>query len=153
MSLFAELRRRNVLRVVIAYLAGAWLLIQIADVLWPIYGLSESSLQLLTNLLGIGLIPVVIISWVFEWTPAGLRRDADVAPGESIAPQTGKTLDRIIMVVLVLAVGFFAFDNFAACNGISCSRVFVKIPAGMRSGTNTGSPKKSSQRLNSIFPD
>ena len=113
MSLFAELKRRNVLRVFIAYLAGAWLLIQIADVLWPIYGLSESSLQILTNVLGICLIPVLIISWVFEWTPQGLKRDADVAPGESIAPQTGKTLDRVIMVVLALAVGFFAVDKFA----------------------------------------
>ncbi len=112
MSLLAELKRRNVLRVFIAYLAGAWLLIQIADVLWPIYGLSEASLQILTTVLGIGLVPVLIISWVFEWTPQGLKRDADVAPGESIAPQTGKTLDRIIIVVLVLAVGFFAFDKF-----------------------------------------
>ena len=86
MSLFAELKRRNVLRVFIAYLAGAWLLIQIADVLWPIYGLSEASLQILTNVLGIGLIPVLIISWAFEWTPQGLKRDAEVARDESIAP-------------------------------------------------------------------
>jgi TolB-like protein len=109
MSFLAELKRRNVLRVLIAYLAGAWLLIQIADVLWPIYGLSESSLQLLTNILGIGLIPAIIISWAFEWTPQGLMRDADASSG---APVSGKTLDRIIMVVLALAVVFFAFDKF-----------------------------------------
>ena len=112
MSLLAELKRRNVLRVLIAYLAGAWLLIQIADVLWPIYGLPDSGLQLLTNIIAIGLIPAVILAWVFEWTPEGLKRDADVSAGESIAPQTGKTLNRIVMVVLALAMGFFAFDKF-----------------------------------------
>lgn len=81
MSFLAELRRRNVIRVLIAYLAAAWFLIQIADVLWPIYGLSDSSLQVLTNLLGIGLIPAIIVSWAFEWTPEGLKRDADIGRG------------------------------------------------------------------------
>ena len=112
MSFLAELKRRNVIRVLIAYLAAAWFLVQIADVLWPIYGLSESSLQVLTNLLGIGLIPAIIVSWAFEWTPEGLKRDSNVEPGESIAPQTGRMLDQIIMVSLALAVGFFAFDKF-----------------------------------------
>jgi TolB-like protein len=112
MSFLAELKRRNVIRVLIAYLAAAWFLIQIADTVVPAYGLPDSVVGILITLLAIGLVPVVITSWVFEWTPAGLKRDADVAPGESIAPQTGNTLDRIIMLVLALAVGFFAFDKF-----------------------------------------
>ena len=118
MSLFAELKRRNVLRVVIAYLAGAWLLIQIADVLWPIYGLPDSGLQLLTNIIAIGLIPAVILAWVFEWTPEGLKRDADVAPGDSFALQTGRMLDRVIIVVLLLAVTLFAIDEIVFDSGI-----------------------------------
>ena len=112
MSFLAELKRRNVVRVLIAYLAAAWFLIQIADTVVPAYGLPDSVVGALITILAVGLIPVVIFSWVFEWTPAGLRRDADVAPGDSIAPQTGKTLDRVIMVVLAMAVGFFAFDKF-----------------------------------------
>ncbi len=112
MSFLAELKRRNVIRVLIAYLAAAWFLIQIADTVVPAYGLPDALVGILITVLAIGLIPVVIISWAFEWTPAGLRRDADVAPGESIAPQTGRKLDRIIIVVLALAVGFFAFDKF-----------------------------------------
>lgn len=113
MSLFKELKRRNVIRVLVAYLAGAWLLIQIADVIFPIYGPSEFALQVLITLLGVGLIPVFVVSWAYELTPEGLKRDADVAPGQSIAPQTGRRLDRVIMVVLALALGFFAFDRFA----------------------------------------
>ncbi len=112
MSLFAELKRRNVLRVLIAYLAGAWLLIQIADVVLPRLGVPDRALTILIIVVAIGFVPAVVISWAFEWTPDGLKRDAEVAPGESIAPQTGKTLDRVIMVVLALAVGFFAFDKF-----------------------------------------
>jgi TolB-like protein len=110
-SLFAELKRRNVIRVVLAYLAGAWLLIQIADTVFPAYGLPESALPILITVLAIGLIPAVIVSWAFELTPAGLRRDTDIASGESIAPNTGKKLDRIIMVVLALALGYFVFDE------------------------------------------
>ena len=112
MSFLAELKRRNVIRVLIAYLAAAWFLIQIADTVVPAYGLPDSVVGILITILAVGLIPVVIISWAFEWTSEGLKRDAEVAPSESIAPQTGKTLDRIIMVVLALAVGFFAFDKF-----------------------------------------
>jgi adenylate cyclase len=111
LSLFAELKRRNVIRVVLAYLAGAWLLIQIADTVFPAYGLPESALPILITVLIIGVIPMVVVSWAFELTPEGLRRDTDIAPGESIAPKTGKKLDRIIMVVLALALGYFVFDE------------------------------------------
>ena len=111
MSFLAELRRRNVIRVLIAYLALAWFLIQLADTVFPAYGLPESAVGILITMLAIGLIPVTIASWAFEWTPEGLKRDADVAGG-AIVPGTGKTLDRVIMIVLALAVGFFAFDKF-----------------------------------------
>ena len=112
MSFFAELKRRNVIRVMAAYLAGAWLLIQVADTVFPAYGLPPAALTAFITALTIGIVPAAILSWVFELTPEGLKRDADVAPGESIAPQTGKRLDRIIMVVLALGIGFFAFDKF-----------------------------------------
>ena len=112
MSFLAELRRRNVIRVLIAYLAAAWFLIQIADTVVPAYGLPDTIVGILITVLTIGLIPAVIISWAFELTPEGLKRDAEVSVDESIAPRVGKTLDRIIMVVLALAVGFFAFDKF-----------------------------------------
>jgi adenylate cyclase len=109
MSFLDELKRRNVVRVLIAYLAAAWFLIQIADTVVPAYGLADSVVGVLITVLAIGLIPSLIFSWLFELTPDGIKRDADVATGRS---NSGKTLDRIIMVVLALAVGFFAFDKF-----------------------------------------
>ena len=112
MSLLAELKRRNVLRVLIAYLAGAWLLIQIADVVLPRLGVPDQVLTILIIVVAIGFVPAVVVSWAFEWTPQGLKRDGEVESGTSIAQQTGRMLDRIIMVALALAVGFFAFDKF-----------------------------------------
>ena len=63
-------------------------------------------------MLAIGFIPALIFSWVFELTPQGLKREDDVAPERSITPQTGKRMDRMIIVVMVLALGYFAFDKF-----------------------------------------
>lgn len=112
MSLFAELKRRNVLRVAIAYMAAAWMLIQVADIIFPRLGLSDTVVTNTILVLAIGFIPAVVIAWFFELTPEGLKRDSDVSPGDSIAPRTGKTLDRLIVVMLVLAVGFLAVDKF-----------------------------------------
>ncbi|PYL88327.1 MAG: hypothetical protein DMF14_16985 [Verrucomicrobia bacterium] len=66
----------------------------------------------IVSLLAIGFIPALIFSWVFELTPEGLKRDEDVPPEESIAPQTARRMDRKIIVVLLLALGYFAFDKF-----------------------------------------
>src|SRR5438094_4685185 len=63
-------------------------------------------------LLSIGFVPALIFSWVFELTPQGLKRDEDVRPEESIAPQTARRMNRIIIAVLVLALGYFVFDKF-----------------------------------------
>ena len=112
MSLFTELKRRNVIRVAVAYLAGAWLLIQVADTVFPAYGLAPSALTTLITVLVIGFVPAVIVSWVFELTPEGLRRDTGASTGEALEPLGTKWLDRVIMLVLALGVGYFAFDKF-----------------------------------------
>jgi len=112
MSLFDELKRRNVLRVAIAYLAAAWILIQVADIIFPRLGFSDAAVTNIILVLVIGFFPALILSWFFELTPEGLKRDSDIEPGESIARRTGNTLDRLIIVMLVLAVGFFAVDKF-----------------------------------------
>jgi len=111
-SLFAELKRRNVIRVVAAYLAASWLLIQIADTVFPAYGLPDSAVGVLVTVLAIGLLPTIALAWVFEWTPQGLRRDADIAAGEPRATAGSKKLDRIIIAILALGVCFFAVDKF-----------------------------------------
>src|SRR5262245_2064105 len=63
-------------------------------------------------LLAIGFLPALFFAWVFEITPEGLKRERDVPAAESVTHVTAKHLDRIIIVVLVLALGYFAFDKF-----------------------------------------
>src|SRR5213593_1874675 len=111
-NLFTELKRRNVIRVAGLYLVGAWLLTQVASTVLPMFGTPEWLPRTIVVLLAIGFVPAVIFSWVFELTPEGLKRDQDVAPEQSITPRTGRRMDRMIIVVLVLALGYFAFDKF-----------------------------------------
>jgi TolB-like protein len=112
MNLFAELRRRNVIRMTGLYLVGAWLITQVAGTVLPMFGAPDWLPRTIVVLLALGFIPAVIFSWVFELTPQGLKREGDVAPEQSITPQTGRRMDRMIIVVMALALGYFAFDKF-----------------------------------------
>jgi serine/threonine-protein kinase len=111
-NFFSELKRRNVVRIAGLYLVGAWLIVQVASTVPPMFGAPDWLPRTIVSLLAIGFIPALIFSWVFELTPQGLKRDEDVKPDESIAPQTGRRMDRLIIVVLVLALAYFAFDKF-----------------------------------------
>src|SRR5882757_6098051 len=111
-NFFAELKRRNVVRMAGLYLVGAWLLVQVAGTVLPMFGAPEWLPRTIVVLLAIGFVPAVIFSWVFELTPQGLKREDDVAPEQSVTPHTGRRMDRMIIVVLVLALGYFAFDKF-----------------------------------------
>ena len=112
MSFFNELKRRNVFRVGTAYVFGSWFVIQVAETIFPLFGFGDTPARLVVIILVISFIPTLILSWVFEITPEGLRRDADVDRDHSITQVTGKKLDRIILVVLALALAYFAFDKF-----------------------------------------
>ena len=112
MSLVSELKRRNVFRAVIAYLAASWLLLQITETLLPVYGYGDAAIRLVVAALAIGFIPVVAFAWLFELTPDGLKLESEVDRTESITHLTGQKLDRVIIVVLALAIFFFAFDKF-----------------------------------------
>jgi len=110
LSLFKELQRRNVFRIAIGYLAGAWLLIQILETLFPIFGLPETAVRGVVITLAIGFIPALVLAWVFEWTPEGLKRDSHVS---TEAPRSStKNFDRIVSIILVLALSYFAVDKF-----------------------------------------
>jgi serine/threonine-protein kinase len=111
-NFFSELKRRNVIRAAGLYLVGAWLLVQVASTVLPMFGAPDWLPRSIVILLVIGFVPVLIFSWVFELTPQGLKRDEDVPAEQSIAPQTGRHMDRMIIVVLVLALAYFAVDKF-----------------------------------------
>lgn len=112
MSLFNELKRRNVIRVGTAYIVLAWLVIQVVETIFPAFGLGDAPVRIAATLGLLGFIPTLIFAWAFEITPDGVRKESEVDRSESITGQTGKLLDRIILVILALAVSYFAFDKF-----------------------------------------
>jgi len=112
MKLISELKRRNVLRVAAAYVVAAWLIIQVVETIFPAFGFSDSAVRIATIILAIGLIPALVFSWAYEITAEGLKLEKDVDRSRSITPQTGKNLDRIIMVALAVSLVYFAIDKF-----------------------------------------
>ncbi len=112
MALIAELKRRNVIRMAGLYLVGAWLLVQVSGTLLPMFGAPDWAARSLVVVLAIGFLPALAFAWIFELTPDGIKRDAEVPPEQSIAPQTARRMEHVTVVVLVLALGLFAFDKF-----------------------------------------
>ena len=108
-SFLSELKRRNVLRVAMAYAAVAWLFVQIAETVMPLYGFSDDAIRAIVTVLAVGFVPAVILAWVFEWTPEGIQTDE---AAQSSAPRDTRWLDRGIIVTLLLAVIYFAVDKF-----------------------------------------
>jgi len=117
MSLFAELQRRNVIRVGIAYAIVGWILAQIAEFAFENFGAPDWVLKSVVVILLLGLPLALFFAWAFEITPEGLKREADVERSQSITSHTGRKLDRVIIGVLVLFLGWFAFDKFYVSSG------------------------------------
>lgn len=112
MSLFSELKRRNVFRVATAYLVASWLIIQVAETILPAYGFGGEAIRLVISLLAIAFVPVLLFSWVFEITPEGLQREQRAAGTRDRSGGPMTRLDRVILILLALALGYFAFDKF-----------------------------------------
>ena len=112
MSLLSELRRRNVIRVGAAYLVSAWLIVQVAETIFPLFGFGDGPARLVVILLAIGLVPVLVLAWVFESTPQGLKRDSEVDRSSPEAGNGGRRLDHVVMVLLALGLTYFAVDKF-----------------------------------------
>src|SRR5580704_8949291 len=99
MSFIAELRRRNVIRAAGLYLVGAWLVVQVSSTVLPLFGAPQWVTRSIVILLLVGFIPAMNFSWVFELTPEGIKRDEEVPIEESIAPETGRRMDRAIIAI------------------------------------------------------
>jgi TolB-like protein/Tfp pilus assembly protein PilF len=119
MSLFGELKRRNVFRVGIAYVVTAWLLLQVADIVLDNTPAPDWVMHVIMLLLAIGFPLALLFAWAFEMTPEGLKKEKDVDRSKSITHSTGRKLDFAIIAVLVVALGYFAYDKFAPGPGES----------------------------------
>jgi TolB-like protein len=111
MSFIGELKRRNVVRVGIAYVLISWLLAQVAEFAFENFGAPEWVLKTFVVVLLLGMPLALFFAWAFELTPEGLKREVEVDRTSSITPQTGRKLDRLIIVGLVIAVVYFAWNS------------------------------------------
>ena len=112
MVTFAELKRRNVFRVMIAYAIVAWLLIEVAATTFPILRLPDWSVTLVTVLLIIGFPVALFFAWAYELTPAGVKRDRGADHSDVVGHVAGRKLDFIIIFLLAVAVAYLGYDKF-----------------------------------------
>ena len=128
MSLFAELQRRNVIRVGIAYVVVAWVIAQVGEFAFENFGAPDWVLKSVTVLLLLGLPLVLVFAWAYELTPEGIKLEKHVDRSTSITSQTGRKLDRTIIVVLLIAVGWFAWDKFVHRDAAESATVAETAP-------------------------
>jgi TolB-like protein/Tfp pilus assembly protein PilF len=112
MALFQELKRRNVIRVAAAYIITTWLLLQVADVVLNNIAAPEWVFKTIMLVLALGFPLAVLFAWAFEMTPEGIKKEKDVDRTQSITQVTGRKLDFAIITILMLALGYFAYDKF-----------------------------------------
>ena len=129
MSIYSELKRRNVFRVAAGYVVLTWLMLQVADVLMDTIGLPAIWGKAVLGLLLIGFPPVLIFSWIYEMTPEGIRREKEITANASITSHTAKKLNITVIVLLIIAIGIFAIDKFIAAPGSSPGPIATSTPS------------------------
>jgi len=138
MSLFVELKRRNVFKVAIAYVVVAWLVLQVTDVMIDNIGAPDWVFRVILLVLGIGFPIALLFAWAFEMTPEGIKREHEVDRSQSITRQTGRKLDFIIIGVLVVALGYFVWESrFASQESAPAAQQVTSSPAAAADDTAT----------------
>jgi TolB-like protein/Tfp pilus assembly protein PilF len=109
-NLLAELKRRNVYKVAVAYAIVGWLLIQVATSIFPALEIPTWAAKLVIALVALGFPVALILAWAFELTAEGIKRTEEVSPNKSIRRKTGRKLIGVIFALIAIAAGFFAFQ-------------------------------------------
>ena len=141
MSFFEELKRRNVFRVVIGYTITAWLLLQFIDLVLENVNAPDWVMQVFMLALAIGFPLAIFFAWAFEMTPDGVKRESEIDRSKSIAPQTGRKMDRNIIIAMALALAYFTYDKF----GVSKEELADPSPTAVVQETEASLTKKLNQ--------
>lgn len=155
MSFFTELKRRNVPRVAIAYIVSGWLLVEVAELVLGTFGAPDWVLKTLMALLILGLPGVVFFAWAFEVTPEGLRRDVEVRHDGSMAHRTARRLDWAIIVLLLVAISFFAYDSLVLAPGRETARVqpgLIAVGEAVEVSTGAQAPVAQPDKSIAVLP-
>ncbi len=138
---FADLRRRNVFRAGLAWLALSWFLIALADLLLPALGLPDAAVRWLIIVLGLLLVPVMSFAWLIEITPEGIRIDRGPEYENPENARTARRMDQVTIVLLLMAIGLSAIRQFVLPQRVEApdtAAVQVEQPAARRRRTAVG---------------
>ena len=114
MSLFSELKRRNVLRVAAAYVVVAWVVVQVIVTLRELFPGTPIWLgQALIVLLALGVVPILLFTWFYELTPDGFKRDTEIGDDRSYADAAGRRIIYVTVAAVVVGVALFAWTREA----------------------------------------
>jgi len=150
MSFFAELKRRNVFRMGIAYVVVAWVMLQAIDFTLDIIAAPNWVMQVFV-MAGIAGLPVVlIIAWIFELTPDGIKLESEIDRSQSVAKNTGHKMDRTIIVFLALAVLLLLGDRFVMREDIPVATATPEVT--MEQASSSGQEALSSRRSVAVLP-
>ncbi len=150
MSFIQELKRRNVFKVGIAYAVTTWILLQLTDVLSEMLTLPAWAPKLILVILVVGFVPALIFAWAFELTPEGVKRERDVDRSQSIVSTTGKKLNRVIFVLMALAIAYLLYDKFATKEPLAVAAPAAPAVADVAARKATSPPAEPSQQQLSI---
>src|SRR5436305_11495974 len=109
-NFFAELKRRNVYKVAVAYAVVGWLVIQVTATIVPALHLPDSLTTAVVVLTLVGFPVALVIAWAFEMTPEGMKRTENVSPDEVIPQWSKKKFAALIIGVAVIAAGLLVFQ-------------------------------------------
>jgi adenylate cyclase len=129
MNFFAELKRRNVYKVAVAYAVVSWLLIQAASILFPTFEAPPWVMKIFVAVILLGFPAALILSWAFEITPEGIKLESEVAPNESVTRRTGRKIVGMTVVLAVIAAGLFAFQYVRSKSTTSVTTVLPAVVA------------------------
>jgi len=109
-NFFAELKRRNVYKVAVAYAVVAWLLIQAASIFLPAFDAPAWVMKIFIIVIIFGFPVALIFSWAFEITPEGIKLESEIEPSKSIKRRTGRKIVALTIALAVVAAGLFVYQ-------------------------------------------
>src|SRR5437773_4351730 len=109
-NFFAELKRRNVYKVAIAYAVVSWLLLQAASIFFPAFDAPPWVMKIFIIVIIFGFPVALIFSWAFEITPEGIKLESEIEPSRSIKRRTGRKIVAMTIALAVVAVGLFVYQ-------------------------------------------
>lgn len=110
-KIFEELKRRHVIKASIAYLVIAWVLLQVFSILLPMFNTPQWVLKTITLLMAVGFPIWIIISWIYEVTPDGIKKTKSVNQGSTKSPHINIRLNKLILVSLSIAIAFILYNQ------------------------------------------